>query len=81
MFKEILDEFDTNWKMHDESENRPREDLIKSEIFEKAHIELRALVDTDIREELIKLKIADAIDSGNTLLSKCLIKTKKSNTR
>lgn len=52
--------------MYDESETRPREDLIKSEIFEKTHIELRALVDTDIREELIKLKIADAKDTGNT---------------
>lgn len=55
--------------MHDESENWPRTDLIKSEIFENAHIELRASVDTNIREELIKLKIADAKDSGNTSLS------------
>lgn len=60
--------------MYNESENNLRENLIKSEIFEKAHIELRASVDTDIREELIKLKIADAKDSGNTLLSKFLIK-------
>lgn len=67
MFKEILDEFDSDWTINRLNE-RPREDLINNEIFLKAQIELRNMVDnTTIKEDLNTLKIAYAQDLGKTI--------------
>lgn len=64
LFKEALVEFDDNWKIYSEFDEQPREDLIKSEIFGNAQIELRAEVDKTINEELIRLKTAYFRDRG-----------------
>lgn len=68
-FKDTFNEYDNNWALHDGVENKPREDLINSEIHLKAQVELRALVDETIKEELNFLKMAYAHD-----LSKVVIK-------
>jgi len=68
-FKETFNEYDSNWALDSGIENEPREDLIKSEIFSKAQVELRSIVDETIKEELNILKMAYARD-----LSKVVIK-------
>ena len=68
-FKETFNEYDSNWMLYNEINNHPREDLIKSDIFVKAQVELRAIVDETIKEELNILKMAYAQD-----LSKIIIK-------
>lgn len=68
MFKETLDEFDSDWTLHGLDE-KPREDLINNEIFSKAQVELRDIIDkTIIKEEMETLKMAYAQDLGK----KCL---------
>jgi len=62
LFKETFDEYDSNWALDNGTDNKPKEDLIKSEIFAKAQVELRAMVDETIKEELIILKMAYARD-------------------
>ncbi|KAL4090726.1 hypothetical protein QTP88_025507 [Uroleucon formosanum] len=61
-FKETFNEYDSNWALDSGIENKPREDLIKSEIFSKAQVELRTIVDETIKEELNILKMAYARD-------------------
>ncbi|XP_015377577.1 PREDICTED: uncharacterized protein LOC107171834, partial [Diuraphis noxia] len=61
-FKEIFNEYDSNWALYNGIENEIREDLIKSEIFSNAQVELRTLVDETIKEELNILKKAYARD-------------------
>ncbi|CAH1738693.1 unnamed protein product [Aphis gossypii] len=61
-FKDTFNEYDNDWALHDGVENKPREDLINSEIHSKAQVELRALVDETIKEELNFLKMAYAHD-------------------
>jgi len=68
-FKDTFNEYDNNWALYNGVENKPREDLIKSEIYSKAQVELRAIVDETIQEELVFLKMAYARD-----LSKIVIK-------
>lgn len=68
-FKEMFNEYDSNWVLYNGIKNEPREDLIKSDIFSKAQLELRAIVDETIKEELNILKKAYAQD-----LSKVVIK-------
>ncbi|XP_025193072.1 dynein regulatory complex protein 11-like, partial [Melanaphis sacchari] len=86
-FKDTFNEYDSNWALYDEVKNEPREDLIKSEIYSKAQLELRALVDETIKKELILLKMAYAQDlkkkykepkKKNTEKSKRKIKENKS---
>lgn len=64
-FKETFNEYDSNWAFYNGIENEVREDLIKTEIFSKAHVELRTLVDETIKEELNILKKAYAHDLSN----------------
>ncbi|XP_060876495.1 dynein regulatory complex protein 11-like isoform X1 [Metopolophium dirhodum] len=61
-FKERFNEYDSNWALDSGIENEPREDLIKSEIYSKAQVELRTIVDETIKEELEILKMAYARD-------------------
>jgi len=61
-FKETFNEYDRNWALYNGIENEVREDLIKSEIFSNAQLELRTLVDETIKEELNILKKAYAQD-------------------
>jgi len=61
-FKETFNEYDSNWALYDGNDNEPREDLIKSEIFTNAQVELRTIVDETIKEELNILKKAYAQD-------------------
>jgi len=63
-FKETLVEFDRDWKTVNGLDMRPRDELIKSEIFGEAQLELRAAVDTTITKELVRLRKAHAIDLG-----------------
>lgn len=68
LFKETFDEFDRNWKIYDVLDNQPREDLVKTEIYGTAQIQLRATADITVKEELNRLQKALDIDSGNLLL-------------
>lgn len=61
-FKETFNEYDSNWAVDDGIENEPREDIIKLDIFSKAQLQLRAMVDETIKEELNILKMAYARD-------------------
>lgn len=58
----MFDEYDSNWKIYNALNDQPREDLIKTEIYAKAHLELRTLVDEVIKIELERLKMALARD-------------------
>lgn len=64
LFEETIAEFDDNWKMYSEFDEKPREDLIKNEIFTKARVELITEVDKTINEEWIRLKTAYFRDRG-----------------
>ncbi|VVC37808.1 P-loop containing nucleoside triphosphate hydrolase [Cinara cedri] len=62
-FTEILYEYDTEWTAYDDLDlQRPREDLIKTEIYASAQVELRAAVDITMKNELTTLQIAYAQD-------------------
>lgn len=66
-FVKLFDEFESNWKMYSGLDDRPRSDLIMSELYGNAQVELRALADVNINEELNELKIAHIQDSGKTI--------------
>lgn len=61
-FKEVFDEFDSNWTIDNDLDEHPREQMIKTEMFAKAQVELRASVDETIKEELERLKASYARD-------------------
>lgn len=66
-FKETFNEFDSDWTIMDNgSRDEPRDDLIKTDMFAKAQIELRAAVDTTIGEEFERIRKAYAKDLGKT---------------
>lgn len=64
-FQKTFYEFDSDWTIDDGLNERLREDLIKTDIFAKAQIELREIADENIKNELLRLKIAFARDLGN----------------
>lgn len=68
LFKETFDEYDRNWTIYSVLDDQPREDLVKTEIYGKAQMQLRATADINVKEELNRLNKAQAIDSGNLVL-------------
>lgn len=68
LFKDTFNEYDNDWALDDGPENEIREDLITSEIFTKAQVELRAIVDETIKEELNILKKAYAKDLSKVVV-------------
>lgn len=73
IFKESLDEFDSDWKMYELNE-QPRQDLINNDIFLKAQVEIRDTIDrTIIKDELKTLKIAYAQDLGTYIINVFII--------
>lgn len=67
-FKEAFDEFDSNWTIDNDLDEHPREEIIKTEMFAKAQIELRASVDKTIKEELERLKASYARDLSELII-------------
>jgi len=67
-FKNMFNDYDSNWATYNEFDEKLREDLIKTEIFAKAQLELRALVDEVIKTELEGLKMAFARDLGKAIV-------------
>lgn len=65
-FKEAFDEFDSNWTIDNDLDEHPRQQIIKTEMFAKAQVELRTSVDETIKEELERLKAAYARDLGKS---------------
>lgn len=68
LFKETFDEFDSDWAIHDVQDDRARKDLVETEVYGEAQIQLRATADVTVKEELNRLQRARAADYGNLRL-------------